>query len=32
MILNMMGFEKIDTDYLEYDASEDAPRNLFKDN
>lgn len=29
MILNMMGYEKIDTDYLEYNASEDAPQNLF---
>lgn len=31
MILNMMGYEKLDNSYLEYDASEDAPRNLFKD-
>ena len=31
MILNIMGYEKLDNDYLEYDASEDAPRNLFKD-
>ena len=29
MILNMMGYEKLDNTYLEYDASEDAPRNLF---
>lgn len=31
MILNMMGYEKLDNTYLEYDASEDAPRNLFKE-
>lgn len=31
MILNMSGYEKLETDYLNYDASEDAPRNLFKD-
>lgn len=29
MILNMMGYEKLDITYLEYEASEDAPRNLF---
>lgn len=29
MILNMMGYERINTDYLEYNASEDAPQNLF---
>lgn len=29
MILNMMGYEKLDNTYLEYKASEDAPRNLF---
>lgn len=29
MILNIMGYERLDTNYLEYDASEDAPRNLF---
>lgn len=29
MILNMMGYEKLDNTYLEYEASEDAPRNLF---
>lgn len=28
-ILNMMGYERLKNDYLEYDASEDAPRNLF---
>lgn len=30
-ILNIMGYEKLDNTYLEYDTSEDAPRNLFKD-
>lgn len=29
MILNMMGYEKLDNTYLEYEASENAPRNLF---
>lgn len=29
MILNMMGYEKLDNTYLEDKASEDAPRNLF---
>ena len=29
VILNMMGYEKLDNTYLEYDTSEDAPRNLF---
>lgn len=32
MILNVMGYEKLDNSYLEYDASEDAPKNLFKNN
>lgn len=31
IILNMMGYEKLDNTYLEYEASEDAPRNLFKE-
>ncbi len=31
LILNMMGYKKLDNTYLEYEASEDAPRNLFKD-
>lgn len=30
MILNIMGYEKIDATYLEYDGYEDAPKNLFK--
>lgn len=30
-ILNIMGYEKLDNTYLQYDTSEDAPRNLFKD-
>lgn len=32
MILNIMGYERLDNSYLEYDASEDAPKNLFKNN
>lgn len=31
LILNMIGYEKLDNTYLEYEASEDAPRNLFKE-
>lgn len=31
MILNMMGYEKIETDYLEYNASEDSQKNLFEE-
>lgn len=31
MILSMMGYEKLNNTYLEYEASEDAPRNLFKE-
>lgn len=31
MILNMMRYEKLDNTYLEYEASENAPRNLFKE-
>ena len=29
MILNMMGYEKVDFSYTEYEAPEDAPQNLF---
>lgn len=29
MILNMMGYEKVEFDYTEYEAPEDAPQNLF---
>ena len=29
IILNIMGYEKMESTYLEYEASEDAPRNLF---
>lgn len=29
MILSMMGYERLDNTYLEYEASEDAPKNLF---
>ena len=32
MILGMMGYEKLDNTYLEYDTSESAPRDLFKNN
>ena len=28
-ILNWNGYETLDVDYLEYEASEDAPKNLF---
>lgn len=31
LILNIMGYEKLDNTYLEYEASEDAPKNLFKE-
>mgnify|MGYP001078771826 CR=1 FL=1 len=31
MILNIIGYEKLNNTYLEYEASEDAPRNLFKE-
>lgn len=30
-ILNMMGYEKLDNTYLEFEASEDAPRSLFEE-
>ena len=29
LILSMIGYEKIDNTYLEYEASEDSPKNLF---
>lgn len=32
MILNIMGYERLDNNYLEYNASENAPRDLFKNN
>lgn len=31
IILRMMKYEKLNNTYLEYEASEDAPRNLFKE-
>lgn len=31
MILNIMGYEKLDDTYLNYEASEDAPRDLFEE-
>jgi lemA protein len=31
MILKIMGYEKLDNTYLEYETSEDAPKNLFKE-
>lgn len=31
MILNMMGYEKLENTYLEYETSEGTPRNLFKE-
>lgn len=30
MILNIMGYEKLDNTYLQFNVSEDAPRNLFE--
>lgn len=30
IILNIMGYERIDVDYLSYDVSPEAPKNLFK--
>lgn len=30
LILNIIGYEKLDNAYLEYEASEDAPKNLFE--
>jgi len=29
MILNIMGYEKLDNTYLEYEVSENAPKDLF---
>lgn len=31
IILGIMGYEKLDNTYLNYEASEDAPKNLFKE-
>lgn len=31
IILGIMGYEKIEADYLEYDTSSDAPTDLFKE-
>ena len=31
MFLSMIGYKQIDSDYLDYNTSEDAPKNLFKD-
>lgn len=31
IILNVMGYEKLENTYLQYEASEDAPKNLFKE-
>lgn len=31
IILNLMGYEKIDNTYLEYNSSEDSPKDLFKE-
>lgn len=31
MILLMMGYERLDNTYLEYDTSEDSPKNLFEE-
>lgn len=31
MILSMMGYERLDNTYLEYDTSEDSPKNLFEE-
>lgn len=30
LILNITGYEKLDNTYLEYETSEDAPKNLFE--
>ncbi len=30
-LLNIVGYERVDMNYLEYDAPEDAPQNLFDD-
>lgn len=31
IILSIMGYEKIDSTYLQYNTTEDAPKNLFKE-
>ena len=31
IILNIMGYEKLNNEYLEYDTSEDSPKDLFKE-
>lgn len=31
LILSMLGYETLEEDYLSYEASQDAPRNLFKE-
>lgn len=31
LILNMMNYKKLDNTYLEYEASENSPKNLFKE-
>ncbi len=31
IILNVMGYEKLENTYLQYEASEDAPKDLFKE-
>ncbi len=31
LILNIMGYEKIENTYLNYETSEDSPKNLFED-
>lgn len=31
LILGVMGYEKLDNTYLKYEASEDAPKDLFKE-
>jgi LemA protein len=31
MILNILGYEKIDVEYTDYNAPSDAPQNLFED-
>ena len=31
MILSMMGYENLNNTYLEYDTSEDSPKNLFEE-
>ena len=31
LILSMLGYKILEEDYLSYEASQDAPRNLFKE-